>query len=175
MDSVAKIDQPAPDFGLPSLDGALYRLEDCRGNVVVLDFWSAECPWSKRGDEELAGYLPAWGRSVSIWRIAANAGEGEELLKGVAKERNLPLVLLDPHQAVADLYGATTTPQLFVIDPQGMLRYQGALNDMTFRQRLPQKFYLRQAIEAVLAGRRPDPAQTDPYGCAIVRQVPHLA
>jgi hypothetical protein len=174
MDSIVKIGQPAPDFSLPALDGKIYRLNEWRGRVVVLDFWSAECPWSKRGDDELSGYLPGWGESVALWRIASNANEPEELLRRVAEERRLPLVLQDAQQTVADLYVATTTPHLFVIDAQGILCYQGSLDDTTFRKRLPTQFYLRQAVEALLAGRRPDPAETEPYGCTIVRHIPDI-
>ena len=171
MDSVVLNDQPAPDFSLPALDGKIYRLDEQKGRLIVLDFWSAECPWSKRADEELQGYLPAWGEAVTLWRIASNANESEPFLQSVANERHLPLVLRDAQQVVANLYGAQTTPHLFVIDALGLLRYQGALNDMTFRQRLPTQFYLHQAFEAVLAGRQPDPSQIEPYGCTIVRHV----
>ena len=72
----------------------------------------------------------------------------------------------------SDLYAAVTTPHPYVLDQDGILRYQGALDDVTFRQRTPTRFYLRQAVEAVLAGHAPEPAQTSPYGCTIVRFTP---
>jgi hypothetical protein len=59
-----------------------------------------------------------------------------------------------------------------VIDHQGLLRYPGALDDANFRQRDAHRFFLRQAVNAVLAGQDPDPAQTTPYGCTIVRALP---
>jgi peroxiredoxin len=101
--------------------------------------------------------------------IASNVNESVELLRRVAQERKLPLLLHDKHQLVADLYGAQTTPHLFVIDRQGILRYQGSYNDLTFRKRLPSRQYLNEAIEALLAGRQPELEQTTPYGCSIVR------
>jgi hypothetical protein len=81
----------------------------------------------------------------------------------------LPLLLLDRNQAIADLYGAQTTPHFFVVDRKGILRYQGALNDVTFRQREPRIHYLREAVKALLLGKKPDPDTTNPYGCTVVR------
>ena len=169
MDSMIPNNQAAPLFSLPALDGTPYRLQDWRGKVVILDFWSAECPWSERCDQELLSYLPAWGEAVRLVTIASNANEADDLLARAAALRGLPLVLRDAQQKVADLYQAQTTPHLFVVDGQGVLRYQGALDDVTFRKRTPTQPYLRQAVEAVLAGNAPDPAHTPPYGCTIVR------
>jgi hypothetical protein len=73
---------------------------------------------------------------------------------------------------VAEQYRAQTTPHLFVIDREGILRYQGALDDTNFRQRNATRFFLREAVKAVLVGHDPDPAQTTPYGCTIVRALP---
>ena len=69
---------------------------------------------------------------------------------------------------VREAYGAQTTPHLFVVDADGILRYRGAFDDVTFRQRTPTKVYLREAVTAVMEGRLPAPAETAAYGCAIV-------
>ncbi|MFC2055838.1 hypothetical protein ACFLV7_16315, partial [Chloroflexota bacterium] len=137
--------------------------------AIILNFWSAECPWSAGADQELLSYLPGWGGGVSLWSIASNANEPVELLARTAAERSLPVVLLDSHQVVADLYGAKTTPHFFIVDERGILRYQGAINDVTFRQPTPTRDYLREAVDAILSGHLPDPSQISPYGCAIVR------
>jgi len=172
MDTLIPNDQPAPPFSLPDLDGVHHSLEDLRGRVGIVNFWSAECPWTNRADLELHTYLSDWGSQVTLWPIASNANEDEEFLTRTAAERGLPVVLRDAQHQVADLYGAQTTPHFFVVDSQGVLRYQGAFDDTTFRQRTPTRLYLRQAVNAVLQGRRPDPAQTTPYGCTIVRFTP---
>jgi len=163
------IRQPAPDFQLPDLHGVIHHLQSNRGRNTVINFWSAECPWAERADRDLLVYLQDWGEAVSLWSIASNANEPPEQLKQVANERGLPLLLYDVDHQVADLYNAQTTPHLFVVDAEGLLRYQGAFNDVSFRKRTPTRFYLRQAVEALLAGRDPDPDQTSPYGCTIVR------
>ncbi len=162
------LNHPAPDFTLPDLNGTPHRLSDYRGRIVVLNFWSAECPWSARGDETLRAYLDEWGAGVVLLPIASNANEPREMLSRVARERGLPLVLHDASRKVAEAYQAQTTPHLFVIDPQGILRYQGALNDITFRRKTPTRHYLKDAVNALLRGESPQPAETPPYGCTIV-------
>lgn len=169
MDPLIQNGQPAPDFELPDLEGARHRLSDQRGRLAIVSFWSAECPWSERVDRILLSYLEAWGEQVALLPIASNDNEGPELLAQAASERGLPLILLDQDHQVADQYGAQATPHLFVIDANGILHYQGAMDDVTFRQRVPTRHYLRQAVESLLTGRIPDPAMTPPYGCALVR------
>lgn len=162
----------APEFTLPNLSGKLHSLSSYHGRIVVIVFWSAECPWSERADRHLLTLLPGWGDQVAILSIASNDNEPVELLTRVSAERQLPLVLLDHDHIVAKLYQAQTTPHCFVIDHQGILRYQGAFDDVTFHQRIPTRFYVAHAVQALLAGQEPRPAQTDAYGCAILRLGP---
>ncbi len=174
MEPLIEIGQPAPDFTLPDLEGNPHALKDYRGRVVVLNFWSAECPWVERADRELVGTLSSWRERVALLPIAANANESGELLARVAVERGLPRVLHDAEQKVADLYQMEVTPCLFVIDGEGVLRYRGAFDDVTFRQRVPTRKYLIEAVEAILAGSTPNPAETPPYGCAIMKYCDNL-
>ena len=169
MDSLIKINQPAPDFELPDLKGVAHRLVGTQGRVLVLNFWSAECPWAKRGDEILADLRPTWGDRVELWSIASNANETDEQLALAAAVREPGLVLRDAEHAVADLYGAVTTPHFFVIDEKGDLRYRGAPDDTSFRQSEPTVHYLEDAVEALLNSREPNPAESAGYGCTIIR------
>jgi peroxiredoxin len=169
MDPVILTGQAAPDFTLPDLDGRSHSLNSYQGKVVILNFWSAECPYARRASQEMNKFLKAWGNSVILLDVASNATEPPQMLQQAAKAQRLSLVLLDADHAVADLYGAATTPHVYVIDQVGILRYQGAFDDITFRQPTATQNYLRSAVEAVLKGLEPDPAQTPPYGCAIVR------
>lgn len=168
MDTVIQANQPAPGFSLPDLDGRLHRLEETRGLVLVINFWSAECPWVERTDHEMQRLLAGWGKTVRYWPIASNVNEPVDLLRRVAQQRALPLVLYDSQHQVASLFGAQTTPHFFVLDGSGFLRYQGGFDDVTFRKRTPEVFYLRDAVEALAAGILPDPAATLAYGCSIV-------
>jgi thiol-disulfide isomerase/thioredoxin len=165
-----ELNQPAPDFELPDLAGTVHRLRDYLGRTVILNFWSAECPACARVDADLLACLPGWNGRVSLLTVAANAGEPDAALAAAARACALPVVLRG-RQAVRDAYGAQTTPHLFVVDASGILRYRGAFDDVSIHQRTPTKSFLREAVEALLAGRLPDPAETAPYGCAIVRFV----
>ena len=166
------VGQPAPNFTLLDLQGEVRSLSDYRGRLVIVYFWSAECPSSERADGLLDSWLPGWGPWVRTLPIASNANEEPELLARVAFERSLPVVLRDAGQRVADAYRATTTPHFFVVNERGLLSYQGGLDDTTFRRRVPTRFYLHEAIEALLAGSTPELSETQPYGCTIVRFKP---
>ena len=164
-----KINGPAPDFELPDLDGTLHRLSDYRGRIVVVNFWSCECPHSERTDHAIMAMIVQWGKEVALLSIASNRIESQQAVMQAAGTRRLPLVLIDRKDIVADLYEAVTTPHIFVIDREGTLRYRGAVDDVAFRIRKPTHFYLDEAVEALLAGRLPALAETPAYGCTIVR------
>lgn len=169
MDTLIKIGQPAPLFQLFDLDGKKHSLRDHTRQLVILNFWSAECPWAARVDQEIQPLLLEWGPRVVFICIASNANESKELIIHTASERRLPVVLLDPNTSVATAYGAHTTPHIFVVDTTGLLRYQGAFDDVTFQQTTPTQNYLLKTVQALFAGEDPDPTETPPYGCTIIR------
>jgi peroxiredoxin len=169
MDSMISAGDPAPLFQLPDLKGKPHSLKEMLGRILVLTFWSAECDWCERVDRELLTTLETWNELASVWWIAANANESRQLIRRVAAQRHLPMLLLDRRQKVADLYGAQTTPHFFVIDRLGTLAYQGAWDDVTFRQRAPTRVYVPRVIEALLENRLPPVTETPPYGCVLVR------
>jgi peroxiredoxin len=165
-----KVNRPAPDFELPDLDGVLHRLSDYRGRIVVINFWSCECPHSERTDRAILAMVVQWGEDVALLTIASNRIETVEAVQQAAIARHVPLVLLDAKDEVADLYEALTTPHVHVIDRDGILRYRGAVDDVSFRMRKPTRFFLDEAVEALLDGRLPVMAETPAYGCTIVRE-----
>lgn len=169
MDPIITTGEKAPQFRLVDLQGNWHTLPDLIGKIVVLNFWSAECVWSERVDQELTAALATWKDQVKVLWIASNTNEPRELIKKVAIERGIPVILLDADQQVANLYGAQTTPHFFVIDALGKLAYQGAWNDITFRQRVATKLYVPEVIEALTKNQVPEITQTPPYGCALVR------
>jgi peroxiredoxin len=164
------MDELAPDFQLADLDGRLHNLADYRGRIVVLNFWSCECPHAIRTDGIIQALCTRWGEQVAVLPIASNRTESRYAIADAARERGLPVVLLDSGHIVADLYGAQTTPHIFVVDQGGMLRYRGALDDTSFGRHQPTRSYLEEAVEALLEGRTPPVGESSPYGCAIVRE-----
>ncbi len=169
MDTIIKIGELAPRFRLYDLNGEAHTLEDFLGWIVVLNYWSAECDWCKRVDIELVNLVGPWKDRVKVFWIASNENESRELIEKTATERKLPDVLLDSDHQVADLYGAQTTPHFFVLDVGGTLRYQGAWDDITFRNRTATQVYMPVVINALICGQAPAVTSTPAYGCTLVR------
>ena len=178
------INHPAPDFELPDLEGKVHHLSDYCGRIIIVNFWSCECPHSERTDKAVMAmfvqHLHRAADAVQVWRddsrvvmlsIASNRNENIEALKTAADARHLPMVLVDAQCFVADMYEAQTTPHVYVIDREGILRYRGAVDDMTFRKRIPSRFFLDEAVESLLEGRLPAVAESPAYGCTIVREM----
>lgn len=165
-----ELNRLAPDFELRGLDGRLHRLGDCRGRVVVLNFWSAECPHAARTDASLRAASTRWGADVVLWMIASNANESDEALENASRSRGPFTVLKDAFQRVADAYAAQVTPEVFVLDREGIVRYRGAADDVTFRQKTATRSFVEEAVEALLKGEAPAAAEVPAYGCVIVRE-----
>jgi peroxiredoxin len=166
-----QINQPVPDFELTDKHGKRHRLSDYRGRIVIVNFWSCECPHSERTDKAVLSMFVQRQEDVSMLTIASNLNETAEAVKTVSETRRLPNVLMDANCQVANLFDAQTTPHVFVIDREGILRYRGAVDDVTFRQRTPTRFFLDEAVESLLAGQFPTLTESPAYGCAIVREV----
>ena len=163
------IGERAPQFQLIDLEGNVYSLERLKGWIVVLNFWSAECDWCARVDDELKIFLNRWKKQVKVLWIASNANKSHDLITKIAIERTLTPVLIDENQLVANLYGAETTPHFFIVDEEGNTAYQGSWDDISFRQRVAKQKYVDQAVEALSHNLSPKINQTQPYGCMLVR------
>jgi peroxiredoxin len=166
-----QLNQPAPEFELPDLQGVPQTLRGQRGKIVIVNFWSAECPHSERTDRYLVDLLEGWQGQVVMFSIAANRSEAASMVAEAAKTRRLPRVLIDVEHIVADLYEAMTTPHAFLVDREGILRYRGAVDNIAFRQRQATRFFLQEAVEALLQGYLPGVSETPAYGCVIVREI----
>ena len=166
------LDRLAPDFTLPIVDGGRFSLSSWRGFVVIINFWSAECTWSRRADVLLVYRALTWEpKGVRVVAVACNDSESETEIRYETQHRHLKFpVVIDSEQRVANLYKAEMTPQFFVLDRQGFIRYTGALDDATHEQRDGRSMYLDRAVSALLANQPPDPAATPAHGCGIVRK-----
>lgn len=162
----------APDFTLSTVLGGRASLSDLRGFVVVVNFWSADCAWSRRADVLLVYRQLTWdAKGVRVVGLASNANETEGQIRYEVENRHVRYpVALDYGHRIADLYKAETTPHFFVLDRQGLVRYVGALDDATAQARNSKTFHLDRAVTALLDNKLPDPAWTAAYGCSIVRQ-----
>ena len=159
----------APDFTLPDLENRIHILSDYRGKIVIINFWSAMCPHSERADKEIAQFLKDWDGRVALLTIASNGNETPEMQASAAHRRGLRPVLMDPDHSVADRFDALTTPHIFIVDESGVLRYRGAYDNISFRQREPTRNYLKEAVDALLEKRPLTVTEIQPFGCTIVR------
>ncbi len=164
-----QINQPAPKFSLKDLDGREYHLTDYQGAIVIINFWSAECPHAARVDLGLIPLIEQWAGNVHLLQIASNDNETTEMLKRVANERDVHPILHDIGHKVADLYEATNTPHIYILDADGILCYEGAYDDVTFRQRIATRNYVRETVESLLKGTQAQITHVPPFGCTIVR------
>ena len=161
-----------PDFTLTDLQGRTHTLSQYRGKVVLLDFWSATCPVSARYEERLKAIATEYAaKGVVTLGIDSNKTEDAALIQRVAAKRGVSFpILIDSGNQVADLLGGMTTPHIFLVDQQGRLAYQGAIDDEGLLGRKGvSRHYLREALDAVLAGRPVPTPKTEPVGCSIKR------
>jgi peroxiredoxin len=163
----------APDFTLPDTDGVQHSLGDGSSGPAVVVFTCNHCPYALAWQDRIAVAARDYAdRGVRFLAINPNDGERyprdcyEAMQKRVAEE-DWPLPYLrDESQEVARDYGAKTTPDVFLVDAEGTLRYRGA-PDADYGDPSQNAAWLRDALDAVLAGRAPDQAETDPVGCSI--------
>ena len=170
----------APDFTLPATDGTDYTLADLQGRTVVLEWLNYDCPYV--GKHYGAGAMQALQERYTgddvVWLSVVSSAPGEQghfepaaMDARTAQEGGRgTAVLLDPAGDVGRLYGAKTTPHMFVIAPDGRVAYNGAIDDQPVTN--PASLdgatnYVVGAVAALAAGRAADPARTEPYGCSV--------
>ncbi len=146
-----------------------------RPKLVVVTFWSCKCPWQNAWDPELSAiakdYASKGVRVIGIDSNKAEVADPSMILKYREKTGLGFPVLLDPGNQLADRFGAKTTPHIYLIDAKGKVLYTGAV-DNDARQELKEEdrqLYLRDALDAALAGKAPPKASTPPKGCGIKR------
>jgi peroxiredoxin len=165
----------APNFDLPGTDGKAYSLGSFKdAKVLVVAFWCNHCPFVIGSEDRLnrfvADYAP---KGVAV--VAINSNETEhhptdsmEHMKQRVKEKGFKFPYLrDDTQEIALAYGALRTPHFYVFDSQRKLRYTGRMDDQPRTPGKETTHELRDAVDAVLAGKEPKVALTNPVGCNV--------
>lgn len=166
---------PAIPFNLPGVDDRQHALADYADKQAVAVIFSCNhCPYVRAWEDRMV-QIQADYASQGVQLIAINANDAQKYpddsfprMKERARDKgfNFPY-LYDETQAVARAYGAERTPEVFLFDRNGILRYHGAIDDNYDNPQAVRSPYLRQALDAVLAGQTPPTAQTQPVGCTI--------
>jgi peroxiredoxin len=163
------IGDPAPSHELPDTEGNVHPLhKDGMPSVVV--FTCNHCPYALAWHDRLAGVAADY----DVRFLAVNPNDAEryprdsfqEMQRRVAEEGWSFPYLRDEDQVAARDFGALTTPDVFVFDGEGRLRYRGA-PDPDYRDESHQAAWLREALDAVLAGEEVARPETSPVGCSI--------
>lgn len=173
--------QAAPDFTLVDLDGKTHTLAALRGKTVVLEWVNPECPFVVKHYEK-SGNMPALQREAAqagaVWISVNSARAGAQgdydaaqAKAWMAKVSAAPAgYARDQDGKVGKLYGARATPHLAVIDPSGILVYQGAIDSIRSSRTediASAENYVRSALAAIREGKTPATTSTTAYGCGI--------
>ena len=169
------IGQAAPDFDLPGVDGKRYTLASFReAKVLVVVFSCNHCPYVVGSEDRvLAFYRDFIPRGMAMVAINANETAGHPMdsfdhMIQHAKDKKLPFPYLrDENQNIARAYGALRTPHFYVFDSQRKLGYTGRMDDNPREVAKATTHELRDAMEAILAGRKPPVDMTNPIGCNV--------
>jgi peroxiredoxin len=172
--SASSVGELAPALELPDTAGETHALPAPGAAPATVVFWTCNhCPYALAWHERLADAARDYAdRGVRFLAVNSNDAErysadSPEAMRERVEHEEWPFPYLwDSSQTVAKDWGAQVTPHLFVLDSDLRLRYEGA-PDGDHRDPAQRAAWLRQALDAVLAGEAPDPAATDPVGCTI--------
>jgi len=171
---------PAPEFTLTDTNGKSHNLSDFKGKYVVLEWINHGCPFVVK--HYSSGNMQALQKEFTgkdvVWLSICSSAEGkqghmsnEEWNSTVTEKGASPTaVLIDADGTVGKLYDARTTPHMYVIDPEGNLIYQGAIDDKRSTDTADiatSENYVRSALTQSMANEPVAKAQTQPYGCGV--------
>jgi peroxiredoxin len=166
------VGDPAPaSADLPGTDGRRHSLADLKDKqVVVLVFTCNSCPIAVGYEDRITACARKYAdKSVAVVAVNVNTTEADRLdkMRERAKDKGFTFAYLyDESQKIARDYGAAYTPEFFVLDRDRRVAYTGAMDDVS-PPRAATKHHVNDAVDALLAGRRPTVAETQPRGCAI--------
>lgn len=175
-----EIGKPAPDFTASDTNGTSVTLSTLKGKIVVLEWTNPQCPfvvkhYGSGNMQKLQSDAKAKG---VVWISVNSSAAGKEghlsaetANKTLAENKAAPAhLILDADGTIGKLYDAKTTPHMFVIDAKGNLAYMGAIDDKASVDPadIPSAHnYVTAAIDALLAGKAPEMANTKSYGCGV--------
>jgi peroxiredoxin len=180
FDPVPQIGQPAPDFTAMDSKGNPVHLSEYHGKTVVLEWTNADCPYTRKhytsGNMQSMQSLAQ--QNGVVWLTVISSAPGKQgYVNGPGADaltqsrKALPTaVLLDPSGTVGHLYGAKTTPHMFVVDKTGTLQYMGGIDSLATSDVADiarAEPYLKEAMLAVAQGNPVAHPATKPYGCSV--------
>src|SRR5688500_7090576 len=174
------VNQAAPAFTVTDTKGTSHTLDAYRGKWVVLEWFNHDCPYTKKhySSDNMQALQRDYTAKGVVWISVVSSAPGKDGYESatdadrttIEKTAAPSFVVRDTAGVLGRMYGARNTPQLFAIDPEGVLRYAGAIDDKpTSKAKDVQgaKNYLKAALDAGLAGQPIAVSTSQPYGCDV--------
>lgn len=175
-----KVGDAAPDFTGTDSHGQTHKLADYRGKFVVLEWHNNGCPFTKKHYESgnMQNLQKEWTSKGVVWFTVISSAPGTQGYVTADQENDYmqkmhaapTAAILDPKGDIGHLYGAKTTPDMFIINPQGQLIYSGAIDDKATTDPGDIKGaqnYVSEALQKAMEGQPVAVANTRPYGCSV--------
>ena len=180
LSAAAKVGDAAPAFTATASNGKTVRLADYRGKYVVLEWHNNGCPYVGKhyNSGNMQRLQKHWTSQGVVWLTILSSAPGKqgyvtasEENDYLTKEQAVPTAaLLDPTGEIGHLYDAKTSPQMVVINPQGVVIYSGAIDDKPttdLQDVQGATNYVSLALEQAMAGKPVQTPATRPYGCSV--------
>ncbi len=174
------VDSSAPDFSLTDANGKAHSLAEYKGKYVVLEWTNPGCPFVRKHYD--TGNIPKlqadYTKKGVVWLAINSSAEGTEgyLAPDAAKKategdyKSVSALLIDTDGKVGHLYGATNTPDMFIINPEGKIVYEGAIDSIASADKgdiAKATNYVQTGLDEALAGKPVSKTMSKPYGCSV--------
>lgn len=176
----ARVGEPAPEFTGTDSNGQVHKLSDYKGKFVVLEWTNRGCPYTQKqySSGNMEKLQREWTAKGVVWLTVVSSAPGKQgYVTGPEENAYLKqvnaaptAVLLDPTGVLGHLYDAKTTPHMFIINPRGILIYNGAIDDRPTTDVADvngAKNYVSTALEDATAGKPVSIPTSRPYGCSV--------
>jgi peroxiredoxin len=176
----AELDKPAPEFTLTDTNGKTHSLADFKGKYVVLEWVNFGCPFVKKhyNSGNMQKLQKTYTDKDIVWLSICSSGEGKQgfmepdEINEELEERNAAMTayLVDASGKVGKMYGARTTPHMYIINPKGVLVYAGGIDDIASTDTDDigkAKNYISANLDLLLEGKGMDTQVSKPYGCGV--------
>jgi alkyl hydroperoxide reductase subunit AhpC len=182
LSAAVEIGKAAPDFKLSGDDGKTHSLADYKGKTVVLEWVNEGCPFVKKhytDSKNMQALQKKYTGKGVVWLSIASSAEGREgywagpteaAVFRKAKGSMASSILLDSAGTVGQAYGAKTTPHMYIVDKEGKLAYQGAIDSIASARAkdIPKATnWVAQALDELAAGKQVSVPETRSYGCSV--------
>jgi peroxiredoxin len=180
LSAEAAIGHEAPGFSLRSVDGKVHNLNDYRGKYVVLEWMNFDCPFVVKhySGENMQNLQNEYREKGVVWLLVCSSAPGKQgnfdndginqRLKD--NKVNVDGYLIDEEGTVGKLYDARTTPHMYIINPDGVLIYQGGIDDKKSTNKddiADSKNFVKAALNEALSGKPVSTSTSQPYGCSV--------